>query len=45
LWRGTAEGVIEHPQNPNLQKVARAVDKVMAKYPPPVMAQVPRTRM
>jgi hypothetical protein len=45
LWRGTATGVVEHPQNPNLQKVARAVDKLMDRYPTSALAATGRTRM
>ena len=45
LWRGTATGVVEHPQNPNLHKVAKAVDKLMHHYPPSALAAGSRTRM
>ena len=45
LWRGTATGVVHHPQNPNLQKVAKAVDKLMDRTPPSAMAAAGRTRM
>jgi hypothetical protein len=33
LWRGTASAVVDHPENPNLDKLGSAVDKVMKKYP------------
>ncbi|HEX8950398.1 MAG TPA: DUF4136 domain-containing protein [Polyangia bacterium] len=33
FWRGTATSVVDHPENPNLQKLASAVDKVMKRYP------------
>ncbi len=45
LWRGTASGVVEHPQNPNLHKVAKAVDKLMDRYPPSQLAAAERPRM
>lgn len=33
FWRGTATSVVNHPENPNMEKLADAVDKVMKKYP------------
>ena len=33
FWRGTASAVADHPENPDTGKLAKAVDKVMAKYP------------
>ncbi len=45
LWRGTATGVVHHPQNPDLNKVAKAVDKLMSHYPSSAMAAGSRTRM
>ena len=45
LWRGTATSVVSHPQNPDLKKVAKAVDKLMNRLPPSAMASGTRTRM
>jgi hypothetical protein len=45
LWRGTATGVVDNPQNPNLQKVARAVDKLMDRYPTQAVAAAYRQRL
>ncbi|MCU1280104.1 MAG: putative lipoprotein [bacterium] len=45
LWRGTVTGVVNNPQNPNLNKVAKAVDKLMARYPSSQLASTARTRM
>lgn len=45
LWRGTATGVVDHPQNPNLQKLARAVDKLMDRYPTQAVAATYRQRL
>jgi hypothetical protein len=33
LWRGTAVGVVNHPENPNPDKVAKAVNKLMRRLP------------
>jgi len=33
IWRGTASAIVDHPENPNLEKLSSAVDKVMKKYP------------
>jgi hypothetical protein len=33
VWRGTAVGVINHPNNPNPQKIDKAVSKLMTQYP------------
>jgi hypothetical protein len=45
LWRGTATGVVEHPDNPNLGKVAKVVDKLIDKYPSSQVAAGNRTHM
>jgi hypothetical protein len=45
LWRGTATGVVNHPHNPNLHKVAAAVDKLMDRYPATSVAAAGRERM
>lgn len=45
LWRGTATGVVNNPDNPNLKKVAKAVDKLLDRYPSSAMAATARTRM
>lgn len=47
FWRGSATSVVNHPENPNMQKLASAVDKVMSKYPveKTATAAAPRTRM
>jgi hypothetical protein len=33
FWRGTASAVVNHPENPDLNKVAKAVDKLMTQVP------------
>jgi hypothetical protein len=38
LWRGTAVGVVKNPDNPNPDKVAKAVDKLMNRLPATGMA-------
>ena len=45
LWRGTAMRVINHPENPNPEKVAKAVNKLMDRVPASGMAAVERTHM
>jgi hypothetical protein len=45
LWRGTATGVVERPENPDLHKVAKVVDKLMDRYPESQLAASDRTRM
>jgi len=45
FWRGTATAVVNHPENPNMQKLATAVDKVMKKYPAEVASAAPRQTM
>ena len=45
VWRGTATSVVSHPHNPNLQKVAKAVDKLMKRLPPSAMASRARTTL
>ena len=45
LWRGTAQSVVHHPHNPDLQKVAKAVNKLMNQFPPSQMASGTRTTM
>ena len=45
LWRGTASGVVDHPENPNLKQVAKAVDKLMNRVPSSQVAATPRTTM
>ncbi len=45
LWRGTATAVVDNPYNPNLKKVAKAVDKLMDRYPTSAMAATERPRM
>jgi hypothetical protein len=45
LWRGTATSVVDHPDNPSVGKTAKAVDKLMAKYPAVGLAASDRTRM
>jgi len=38
LWRGTASSIVQHPDNPNLAKIAKAVDKLMTRVPATGMA-------
>jgi hypothetical protein len=44
FWRGTASQVVDHPDNPDPQKIDRAVTKVVNRYPVQVAA-VPPPRM
>jgi len=44
FWRGTAQGVVEHPNNPDPQRISTAVSKLMKQYPSE-MASVPRPAM
>jgi hypothetical protein len=37
VWRGTASSAISHPDNPDPNKAAKAIDKVMAKLPQNVL--------
>jgi len=39
FWRGTATAVAEHPENPNPRELAKAVDKVMKRYPAEVASR------
>ncbi len=43
FWRGSAVGVVHHPESPNLDKVSKVVGQVIDKYP--VVAATPRTTM
>lgn len=45
FWRGTATAVVDQPENPNMQKLATAVDRVMKKYPAEVASAAPRPTM
>jgi hypothetical protein len=45
LWRGTATGVVDHPANPNLDKVARAVNKLIDRVPSSQLAGTTRPRV
>ena len=48
FWRGTASSIVNHPETPNMQKLATAVDRVMQKYPAPTAtatASAPRPTM
>lgn len=38
LWRGTATSVVDHPDNPKLGHIAKAVDKLMKDYPTTALA-------
>lgn len=44
FWRGTAQGVVEHPNNPDLNRIDTAVSKIVQQYPTQ-MASVPRPPM
>ena len=44
FWRGTAQGVLEHPNNPDLHKIDTAVAKIVDQYPTQ-MAAAPRPAM
>lgn len=33
FWRGTATSIVQDPQNPNPERVAKAVDKLMTRVP------------
>jgi hypothetical protein len=45
FWRGTASSVVDHPENPNMQKLGSAVDKVVKKYPAEMASAAPRQTM
>lgn len=45
FWRGTAESIVKDPSNPDVRKVAKAVDKLMAKYPTSIATSGGPTRM
>jgi hypothetical protein len=44
VWRGTASAVANNPDNPDTNKLASAVDKLMKKYPAE-LAAAPRSTM
>lgn len=44
VWRGSASAVVDHPEAPNVAKLASAVDKIMKQYPT-VVAFEPRSAM
>lgn len=44
FWRGSAQGVVEHPNNPDLHRIDTAVAKLVKQYPTQV-ASVPRPAM
>ena len=44
FWRGTAQGVVRHPDNPDPQRIDTAVAKLMKQYPAE-MASVSRPAM
>lgn len=44
FWRGTAQSVLSHPNNPDPRKVDKAVAKIIKRYPSQ-LASIPRTRM
>ena len=44
FWRGTASGVVSHPESPDTRRVEKVVAKVVKRYPYQ-MAAVPRTAM
>jgi hypothetical protein len=44
FWRGTASAVVDHPNNPDPNKIDHAVSKLIQQYPTQ-MAQVPRQPM
>jgi len=41
LWRGTASAIVQHPDNPDEQKLRAAVDKIMRHYPMVASAAMP----
>ncbi len=45
FWRGTASGVVEHPNNPDLAKIDKAVAKLINQYPGTMAATGARTTM
>jgi hypothetical protein len=44
VWRGTASEVVNHPNNPNVAKLDKAINKLMSQYPAQVAA-APRQPM
>jgi hypothetical protein len=45
VWRGTASAVIDNPDNPNTNKLAKAVDKVLDRYPVQLASAPAPTKM
>jgi hypothetical protein len=45
FWRGTAVAAVAHPENPDMNKLASTVDKVMKKYPAQMASAAPRQTM
>jgi len=41
VWRGTASAVVNHPENPNQEKIAKSIDKLMKKLPASQFATAP----
>jgi hypothetical protein len=42
FWRGTAEGEVQHPENPDPQRIDKAISRLIDQYPAPQMASSPR---
>jgi hypothetical protein len=45
VWRGTASGTVNNPDNPDANRVAKAVDKVLKKYPVQMASAPPSPTM
>jgi hypothetical protein len=45
FWRGTASGVLDHPDNPDIQKIDTAVAKLVQQYPQQMAAATQRPAM
>jgi len=44
FWRGTASDVVNHPESPDTNKLAKVTGEVIERYPA-MMAETPRTTM
>jgi hypothetical protein len=45
IWRGSASSTVDHPDNPDPDKIVHAVDKMMGQLPEQMASAAPRTPM
>jgi hypothetical protein len=45
FWRGTASGVLDNPDSPNMERIDTAVAKLVQQYPQQMTATTPRPAM